>query len=202
LIGANQRGARGVGCLLAAVLLTACGPIHEWPYVAGNPHCTADFCLNLPGKGGASVKTSGDGECVFIDLIDDANSWYSVEWCKRKSLESGDSAAFYKYWDDFQSVYLRGNFGEARYAPIASTHVTLDDGRPAIAFAGSGRHNGGKNGAIIILATVADGHAATCYILLDRQLPRDFDMLSSAEYKNLLFVASSVGVKGARRKTN
>ena len=189
-----RRTSAAVG-LLGAILVAACGPIHEWPYVGDNPHCTADFCVDVPGKGGASVKTSGDDACAFIDLIDDSSFWYSVEWCRRKSLENADATAFYNYWDDFQSAYLGRNFGDARYQRISSAHVTLADGRPGIAFAGSGEHNGGKTGAIIVLATVVGGRSATCYVLLDRQLPRNFDMLASNEYKNLLFVASSVRSK-------
>jgi hypothetical protein len=202
LSGANPRRIRAAAGFLAVAFLAACGPIHEWPYVGENPHCTADFCVDLPGKGGASVKTSGNDTCAFIDLIDDSSLWYSVEWCSNKHLDNVDAAAFYKYWDAAQSGYLGGNFGEARYARISSAHVTLADGRPGIAFAGSGNHNGGKKGAIIVLATVADGHAATCYVLFDRQLPRDFDMLASTEYKSLLLVASSVRSKTAPKKSN
>ena len=159
---------------LATALLAGCGPIHEWPYVAENPYCIADFCVTLPGKGGASVKTSGDANCVFLDLIDTANRWYSVEWCQNKRLQSADAAAFYAFWDSFQSEYLQRNFGTARYEPISSSHVTLSDGRPGMVFAGSGVHNGGKKGALLVLATVVDGHAVNCYLLLDRQLPKNF----------------------------
>jgi hypothetical protein len=186
-------------CLIAGVLATcaietACGPIHEWPYADG-PYCGAEFCVDLPGKGGASVKWAGNGAYASVDLIDDSSNWFSVEWWQSTQLRDADPESFYRHWDGSENSYLSGNFGEARYELIGSKHITLGNGQPGVAFAGSGWHNGGKKGAVIIIASRVDGHTVTSYLLLDRQLAKGVDLAENRSYRLLLSVAASVRAK-------
>lgn len=174
--------------------IAGCGPVHEWPY-AENPHCTSEFCVDLPGNGGASVWLSGNDACSLMDLIDSKSQWFSVEWCQSRKLRAAGAGAFYDYWNGAELTYLHGDFGKAKYALVASRRVTLKNGSPALAFAGSGTHNGGKRGAVLVLATTISGNAVQVYLLLDRQLPVNFDILTDRNFQELQSIAETVRQK-------
>ena len=185
----------GVSCLLSA-----CGSVYFHEAKSG-PICT-EFCVDLPGDFAATAKIGGDENCAFLDVIDQSpgKRWYSIEWCKRKNLQLDSEDDFFKKWDGHEQGYLSSDFAKASYSLVYSGHIRLSDGRPAVAFVGTGRHNGGKPGSVIVVAAQREGYSAVSYLLLDRVISSRDATADSEDYKALVAFADTVRAKEANMR--
>ncbi len=99
---------------------------------------------------------------------------------------------FYRKWDGHEADYLSSDFGNARYVLVQSTHLTLPDQRPAIAFVGAGKHNGGEKGSVIVVVSQREGYIVNSYLLRDSLLSNNLKLTDSEDFKALVKLATSV----------